>query len=134
MERSDTIYRVSTQDVRASVRAKRVVRARVSKANCASGGSKAKCASGGSKANCASGGNEANGKRHRGASRGALGTYYRMRFQYCLLYSGPQVERERVWRIAVRASPRATRGSVRIWSEVTPYNKYLSIKTCIKIS
>ena len=103
LERSDTIYRVSTQDVRASVRAKRVVRARVSKANCASGGSKAKCASGGSKANCASGGNEANGKRHRGASRGALGTYYRMRFLYCLLYSGPQVERERAWRIAVRA-------------------------------
>ena len=50
-----------------------------------------------SKASCASGGNEANGKRHRGASRGALGTYYRMRFLYCLLYSGPQVERERVY-------------------------------------
>ena len=32
------------------------------------------------------------------------------------------------------AYERATRGSVRIWSEVTPYNKYLSIKTCIKIS
>ena len=52
---------------------------------------------------CASGGSKANGKRHRGASRGALGTYYRMRFLYCLLYSGPQVERERAWRIAVRA-------------------------------
>ena len=34
-----------------------------------------------------------------------------------------------------RASvPACDKGSVRIWSEVTPYNKYLSIKTCIKIS